>query len=63
MHKFSLLPKIDSPEDIKKLDTHVHWEGWMGEIFVNHGITSVLAQADISKMEKAHALGSRLRSR
>ncbi len=35
------------------VDTHVHWEGWMGEIFVNHGITSVLAQADISKREKA----------
>ncbi len=34
------------------VDTHVHWEGWMGEIFVNHGITSVLAQADISKQER-----------
>jgi hypothetical protein len=28
------------------VDTHVHWEGWMGEIFINHGITSVLAQGE-----------------
>jgi hypothetical protein len=34
------------------VDTHVHWEGWMGEIFINHGITSVLAQADISREER-----------
>jgi len=34
------------------VDTHVHWEGWMGEIFVNHGITSILAQADISEEER-----------
>ena len=40
------------------VDTHVHWEGWMGEIFVNHGITSVLAQADISKEERFGSQGS-----
>ena len=40
------------------VDTHVHWEGWMGEIFVNHGITSVLAQADISEEERFGSQGS-----
>ncbi len=40
------------------VDTHVHWEGWMGEIFINHGITSVLAQGDISKEERFASQGS-----
>jgi adenine deaminase len=24
-------------------DSHVHWEEYMGELFVNHGVTSIVA--------------------
>ena len=33
------------------IDTHVHWGAWMGEVYMNHGVTSVMAQTDASKEE------------
>ena len=37
------------------VDTHVHWGAWMGEVYINHGVTSVLAMADVSKEERTHS--------
>ena len=31
------------------IDSHVHWEEWMGELYVNHGVTSVVALDDVPK--------------
>ena len=31
------------------LDSHVHWLDWMGELFLNHGVTSVVALADLDR--------------
>src|SRR4051794_24913355 len=28
-------------------DTHVHWQDYMGELYVNHGVTSVMALTDV----------------
>jgi hypothetical protein len=30
-------------------DSHVHWQEWMGELFVNHGVTSVMALENVPK--------------
>ncbi len=30
------------------VDTHFHWGPWMGEIYMNRGVTSLLAQWDVS---------------
>jgi hypothetical protein len=40
------------------VDTHVHWDVWMGEVYINHGVTSILAMADVSKEERTHSLTS-----
>ena len=37
------------------VDTHVHWGAWMGEVYVNHGVTSVLALANVSQEERANS--------
>ncbi|MEE8349768.1 MAG: amidohydrolase family protein [Acidobacteriota bacterium] len=37
------------------VDTHVHWEPWMGEIYMNHGVTSLLAQGDVSPETRTHS--------
>ncbi len=39
------------------IDSHVHWLDWMGELFVNHGVTSVVALADLDreKRTRSHA--------
>ena len=29
------------------VDSHVHWLDWMGELFLNHGVTTIVAMADI----------------
>lgn len=29
------------------IDSHVHWLDWMGELFINHGVTSVVALDDL----------------
>ncbi|MCZ6767924.1 MAG: hypothetical protein O7D93_01605, partial [Acidobacteria bacterium] len=34
------------------IDSHVHWSKWMGELYINHGVTSLLAQADVSQEER-----------
>ncbi len=31
------------------IDSHVHWEEWMGELYVNHGVTSVVALSNVAK--------------
>jgi len=30
-------------------DSHVHWEEYMGELYVNHGVTSVIALGNMPK--------------
>src|SRR5580765_2877196 len=30
-------------------DSHVHWEEWMGELYVNHGVTSIVALDNVPK--------------
>src|SRR5262245_20320766 len=30
-------------------DSHVHWDPFMGELLVNHGVTSILALDNVSK--------------
>src|SRR4029078_1498849 len=30
-------------------DSHVHWEEYMGELFVNHGVTSIVALENAPK--------------
>jgi hypothetical protein len=30
-------------------DSHVHWEEYMGELYVNHGVTSVMSLGDVPK--------------
>ncbi len=34
-------------------DSHVHWEEYMGELYVNHGVTSVMALGNTSKALRA----------
>jgi hypothetical protein len=31
------------------IDSHVHWEEWMGELYTNHGVTSVVALSNVAK--------------
>jgi hypothetical protein len=35
------------------VDTHVHWAPWMGEVYINHGVTSILALANVSREGRA----------
>ncbi|MDA2933213.1 amidohydrolase family protein [Acidobacteria bacterium AH-259-D05] len=37
------------------IDTHVHWGTWMGEVYINHGVTSVMAQVNASKEERTNS--------
>ena len=37
------------------IDTHVHWLDWMGELFVYHGVTSIVALAEIQKETRDHS--------
>jgi hypothetical protein len=34
-------------------DSHVHWQEWMGELYVNHGVTSVMALENAPKALRA----------
>ena len=36
-------------------DSHVHWEEWMGELYVNHGVTSIVALSDVPKGLRARS--------
>ena len=40
------------------IDSHVHWEEWMGELYVNHGVTSVVALDDVPKVLRTRSLES-----
>ena len=31
------------------IDSHVHWEEWMGELYTNHGVTSIVALSNVAK--------------
>src|SRR5215468_4237227 len=34
-------------------DSHVHWQDYMGELYVNHGVTSIVALSDVPKALRA----------
>jgi amidohydrolase family protein len=34
-------------------DSHVHWQDWMGELYVNHGVTSIMALLNVPKAARA----------
>jgi amidohydrolase family protein len=36
-------------------DSHVHWEGYMGELYVNHGVTSVVSLENVPKALRARS--------
>jgi Amidohydrolase family len=36
-------------------DSHVHWEEYMGELYINHGVTSVVSLDNVSKAVRAHS--------
>jgi hypothetical protein len=36
-------------------DSHVHWEAFMGELLVNHGVTSILALDNVPKALRARS--------
>src|SRR3954453_15181412 len=36
-------------------DTHVHWQDYMGELYVNHGVTSAMALTDVPKALRARS--------
>jgi hypothetical protein len=36
-------------------DSHVHWEEYMGELFVNHGVTSVVSLENVPKASRARS--------
>lgn len=36
-------------------DSHVHWEAFMGELLVNHGVTSILALDNVPKVQRARS--------
>ncbi len=40
------------------LESHVHWEDWMGELYLNHGVTSVVALADLGEERRITAQSS-----
>jgi len=44
------------------IEAHVHWLDWMGEFFLNHGVTSVISMEDIDAdyRSMSHAIDSRL---
>jgi hypothetical protein len=36
-------------------DSHVHWDAFMGELLVNHGVTSILALDNVPKAQRARS--------
>ena len=40
------------------IDSHVHWLDWMGELYVNHGVTSVIALTNLDKTLREDSQGS-----
>ncbi|MEE8551212.1 MAG: amidohydrolase family protein, partial [Gemmatimonadota bacterium] len=45
------------------MDSHVHWLDWMGELFLNHGVTSVVAMANLDPELRAMSQGAERRPR
>ena len=45
------------------MDSHVHWLDWMGELFLNHGVTSVVAMANLHPELRAMSQGAERRPR
>src|SRR5258707_15610245 len=39
-------------------DSHVHWDAFMGELLVNHGVTSILALDNVPKALRARSEGA-----
>jgi hypothetical protein len=37
------------------IDSHVHWEEWMGELYTNHGVTSLVALSNVGKTLRARS--------
>jgi hypothetical protein len=37
------------------IEAHVHWLDWMGELFLNHGVTSVIAMDDIDDEKRTRS--------
>ena len=35
------------------IDSHVHWLDWMGELMINHGVTSVVALENLSREQRS----------
>ncbi len=40
-------------------DSHVHWEEYMGELYVNHGVTSVVSLENVPKALRARSQDAR----
>ncbi len=40
------------------VDSHVHWLDWMGELFVNHGVTSIVALSNLDREMRAGSQAS-----
>ncbi len=40
------------------MDSHVHWLDWMGELFLNHGVTSIVALTDLDRELRARSQAS-----
>jgi hypothetical protein len=36
-------------------DSHVHWQDWMGELYVNHGVTSIMALLNVPKAARVRS--------
>ncbi len=34
------------------IDSHVHWLDWMGELFINHGVTSIVAMGNLPREQR-----------
>ncbi len=34
------------------IDSHVHWQDWMGELFLNHGVTSIVALTEFEREKR-----------
>ncbi len=37
------------------IDSHVHWLDWMGELYVNHGVTSVVGLTNLAKTKRTRS--------
>ena len=40
------------------IDTHVHWLDWMGEMYINHGVTSIIGLTEFDRKRRADSQSS-----